>query len=303
MSGTGCSQRDLRNPPERKAEDEAIMAISDQHILIDDLVLHNIIECADLHHRDVVLEIGAGTGVLTEELRKRVCRVIAIESDAAFAELLNRRFENTNVEVVHGDALKIDFSEFGCSFNKIVSNLPYSISSEITFKLLKYPFEMAVLMYQYEFARRMAASHGSKEYGKLSICVQYRSRVELLKIVHPEAFSPEPGVRSAIVRVTPHAPEYEVSDPGFFSRFLTTVFSKRRKKLKNSIASFTRVGDLGLSGEVLDKRPEELPAAELAMLSDKCMPARQERPTSATSGRDSIRGKLEGDPNTHRCRT
>jgi len=79
------------------------MALSDQHILIDDLVLHNIVEYADLHHRDVVLEIGAGTGVLTEELRKRVMKVFAIESDATFAELLNRRFEDTNVEVIHGD--------------------------------------------------------------------------------------------------------------------------------------------------------------------------------------------------------
>jgi 16S rRNA (adenine1518-N6/adenine1519-N6)-dimethyltransferase len=263
------------------------MAISDQHILIDDLVLHNIIEYADLRHRDVVLEIGAGTGVLTEELRKRVRAVFAIESDATFAELLNRRFEDTNVEVIHGDALKIEFAEFG--FNKIVSNLPYSISSEITFKLLKYPFEMAVLMYQYEFARRMAAPHGSKEYGKLSICVQYRALVELLEIVPPEAFSPEPGVRSAIVRVTPRAPEYEVSDPMFFSRFLTAVFSQRRKKLKNSIAAFTDAKDLknlGLTGKVLDKRPEELPAAELALISDKCMMARQERPTGSTDRRN-----------------
>ena len=264
------------------------MAISDQHILIDDLVLHNIIEYADLHHRDVVLEIGAGTGVLTDELRKRVRAVIAIESDVTFAELLNRRFEDTNVEVIHDDALKVEFSEFGFSFNKIVSNLPYSISSEITFKLLKYPFEMAVLMYQYEFARRMAASHGSKEYGKLSICVQYRALVELLEIVPPEAFSPEPGVRSAIVRVTPRAPEYEVSDPAFFSRFLTAVFSQRRKKLKNSIAAFTGVKDLknlGLTGEVLDKRPEELPAAELAMISEKCMMAHPERSTGAAACR------------------
>nr|QNO48545.1 ribosomal RNA small subunit methyltransferase A [Methanosarcinales archaeon ANME-2c ERB4]QNO48948.1 ribosomal RNA small subunit methyltransferase A [Methanosarcinales archaeon ANME-2c ERB4] len=260
------------------------MAISDQHILIDDLVLHNIIEYADLHHRDVVLEIGAGTGVLTEELRKRACKVIAIESDAAFAEMLNRRFENTNVEIIHGNALKVEFPEF--SFNKIVSNLPYSISSEITFKLLKYPFKMAVLMYQYEFARRMAAPHGSKEYGKLSICVQYRARVELLEIVPPEAFSPEPSVRSAIVSVTPHAPEYEVSYPAFFSRFLTAVFSQRRKKLKNSITAFTGVKDLknlGITGEVLDKRPEELPAAELALISDKCMMACQERSTGATT--------------------
>ncbi len=144
-------------------------------------------------------------------------------------------------------------------------------------------------MYQYEFARRMVASPGSKEYGKLSICVQYRARVELLEIVPPEAFSPEPGVRSAIVRVTPRAPEYEVLDPGFFSKFLIAVFRERRKKLKNSIAAFTGIKDLknlGLSGDVLDKRPEELAAAELAMMSDTCMVACQERSTGTKSGRN-----------------
>ena len=143
-------------------------------------------------------------------------------------------------------------------------------------------------MYQYEFARRMTTSHGSKEYGRLSIGVQYRALVELLEIVSAEAFSPEPGVRSAIVRVTPHAPEYKVSDPVFFSRFLTAVFSKRRKKLKNSIAAFTGVKDLkdmGLSNDILDKRPEELPAAELAMLSENCLMARQERSFGATASR------------------
>ncbi len=240
------------------------MARSDQYTLIDDLVLHRIIEYAHLQESDVVLEIGAGTGVLTEKLAEHVCKVIAIESDASLARSLGQRFKGTSVEVVHGDALKLTFPRF----NKVVSNLPYSISSKITFKLLKHPFEEAILMYQYEFARRLAASHGSKDYGKLSICVQYLADVELLEIVPPTAFSPQPGVRSAIVRLVPRAPEYEVADRNFFSRFLTAVFSQRRKKLKNSIAAFTDVRNLGLSGGLLNMRPEELPAAKLAEISD-----------------------------------
>ncbi|RJS72116.1 ribosomal RNA small subunit methyltransferase A [ANME-2 cluster archaeon] len=238
----------------------------DQYVLIDDLVLHRIIRYADIHPRDVILEIGAGTGVLTEELMKHAERVIAIESDASLVRLLDQRLKNTSAEIIHGDALEIEFSTF--KFNKVVSNLPYSISSTITFKLLRYPFERAVLMYQYEFARRMAAPPGSKDYGRLSICVQYHADVELLEIVPPEAFSPEPGVRSAIVRLTPRAPEYEVSDPAFFSRFLTAIFSQRRKKLKNSIRAFTDIRDLELPDDVLDKRPEELPAKRLAQISD-----------------------------------
>lgn len=246
------------------------MTRSDQYMLIDDLVLHHIITYACIHESDVILEIGAGTGILTEKLAEHAGMVIAIESDAPMARSLTQRFKDTTaglVEVVHGDALKVEFSQFTW-FNKVVSNLPYSISSKITFKLLEHPFEEAILMYQYEFARRLAASHGSKDYGKLSIGVQYLADVELLEIVPPTAFSPQPGVRSAIVRLTPRAPEYEVADRNFFSRFLTAVFSQRRKKLKNSIAAFTSIKDVGLPDDLLNMRPEELPAARLAEISD-----------------------------------
>ncbi len=246
------------------------MAKSDQYILIDDLVLHRIIAYAGLRKSDVVLEIGAGTGVLTEKLAERAERVIAIESDPSFARLLDQRFKNpnntnnTNVEIVHGDALKIEFPRF----NKIVSNLPYSISSQITFKLLEYPFETAILMYQYEFAKRMAASHGSKDYGRLSISVQYKTNVELLEIVPATAFSLEPSVQSAIVRLTMRAPEYDVLNYDFFSKFLNAVFSQRRKKLRNSIKSFANIRGLDIPESLLNMRPEELPAYRLAEISD-----------------------------------
>jgi len=249
------------------------MAKSDQYLLIDDPVLHRIVAYAGLRKSDVVLEIGAGTGVLTEKLAERAERVIAIESDPSFVRLLDQRFKNTdnanntknpNVEIVHGDALKIEFPRF----NKIVSNLPYSISSQITFKLLEYPFETAILMYQYEFAKRMAASHGSKDYGRLSIAVQYKTNVELLEIVPATAFSPEPSVRSAIVRLTMRAPEYDVLNYDFFSKFLNAVFAQRRKKLRNSIKSFTNIRGLDIPEGLLNMRPEELPAYRLAEISD-----------------------------------
>lgn len=270
------------------------MAKSDQHILIDSSVLQRIVEYAGLSSSDVVLEIGAGTGVLTEKLAERVLRVIAIEIDSGYAGVLNRRFRESNVEIINGDALKVEFP----AFNKVVSNLPYSISSEITFRLLAHssdhsgrsdpfepsePFERAVLMYQYEFAERMAAPPGSKAYGRLSIAVQYRADVELLEVVPATAFAPQPTVQSAIVRLTPRAPEYKLLDYRFFSRFLTAIFSQRRKKLKNSIAGFVagfaglsgfaeiscvRLEDVGLPADILEKRPEELSAAALAEIAN-----------------------------------
>jgi 16S rRNA (adenine1518-N6/adenine1519-N6)-dimethyltransferase len=126
----------------------------------------------------------------------------------------------------------------------------------------------------------MAAPPGSKAYGKLSIAVQYRAEIELLEVVPATAFAPQPGVRSAIVRLTPRAPEYKLLDYSFFSRFLTAVFSQRRKKLKNSIAGFVagfsgfaelsgvRLEDVGLPADILEKRPEELSAAALAEIAN-----------------------------------
>src|SRR3990172_11759599 len=153
----------------------------DQHFLIDEKVLGRIIEYGQLNSSDTVLEIGAGYGNLTEKLARKAGKVIAIEADAELASSLNRF---NNVEVFIGDALKLDFPYF----NKVVSNLPYSISSPVTFKLLEYEFDMGILMYQYEFAKRMVAAPGSKDYGRLSIAVQYRANVQIMEVVPRLAF-------------------------------------------------------------------------------------------------------------------
>ncbi|HEY6586498.1 MAG TPA: 16S rRNA (adenine(1518)-N(6)/adenine(1519)-N(6))-dimethyltransferase RsmA [Candidatus Methanoperedens sp.] len=239
----------------------------DQHFLIDEQVLGRIIEYGHLNSLDTVLEIGAGFGNLTEKLARKAGKVIAIEVDPELASSLNR-FDN--VEVIVGDAMKQDFPHF----NKVISNLPYSISSPVTFKLLENKFDIGILMYQHEFAERMVAIPGSKDYGRLSIAVQYRANVEIMEVVPRLAFSAPPQVNSAIVRLVPRPPPYEVNNVDFFMKFITAAFSQRRKKLKNAIlnnAAFLGINDKALEKlppDMIDRRAETISPEELAKLSD-----------------------------------
>ena len=240
---------------------------NDQHFLVDKRVLDRIIEYGDLNSSDIVLEIGAGYGNLTELLAKRAGKVITFEIDPVLAAQIKR---SNNIEIVVGDALKMDFPRF----NKVISNLPYSISSPVTFKLLGFKFDFGILMYQLEFAKRMVAVPGSKDYGRLSITVQYYADVNILEVVAPAAFSTPPEVSSAIVKLIPRPPPYTVKNENFFMRFLMAVFSQRRKTIKNAILN--NAGLLGIkdnaigaiSDEILRKRAEVFSPQELAELAD-----------------------------------
>lgn len=247
----------------------------DQHFLIDEQVLERIIGYGKLDHSDTVLEIGAGYGNLTAKLAKRAGKVIAIEVDPELAPSIKKL---ENVEVILGDALKEEFPHF----NKVISNLPYSISSPVTFKLLEHGFELGILMYQHEFAKRLVASPGSKDYGRLSIAVQHHARVDILEVVSRHAFSTPPEVDSAIVRVVPRPQPYEIRDVDFFMRFITAAFSQRRKKLRNAIlnnAAMLGIKESALEKlpqDILEQRAETLSPEELAKLSDLLVALRKD---------------------------
>ncbi|MEA3293691.1 MAG: 16S rRNA (adenine(1518)-N(6)/adenine(1519)-N(6))-dimethyltransferase RsmA [Euryarchaeota archaeon] len=239
-----------------------------QHILIDQYVLDRIIRYARLTDEDTVLEIGGGTGNLTRKLSQVAGNVVTVEIDPYLAEGLNKT-SATNVTVIQGDALKVHLP----FFNKVVSNLPYMISSPITFALFHYNFDYAVLMYQLEFARRLLATPKTRNYGRLTVTAQYHASIEMLETVPPDAFKPNPKVNSAIVKLTPQDPPYKINDLDFFKEFLKAVFSQRRKKLKNSIqAAAPRLGIplsniSGIDPGLLDMRPEDLAPDELARLA------------------------------------
>ena len=203
-----------------------------QHQVIDPTVLEQMVDYAELSRDDVVLEIGAGVGNLTLLLAARAGKVIAVERDRRLMIVLGERLEgHSNVELVCGDALQIELPKF----NKVVANLPYGISSDITFRLLGRKFELAVLMYQREFAKRLAAKPGSDDYSRLTVNAYYRASVELLGELPPEAFFPQPKVTSAIVRLKPREPPFEVADENMFFNVVRALFQHRRQRVRNAL--------------------------------------------------------------------
>jgi len=233
-----------------------------QHFLNDCAILDRIARYADLKASDVVLEIGPGTGFLTEVLASRSKQVYAIEVDPELASGLKGRFPN--VDIIQGDALKLDLP----GYNKIVSNLPYQISTKITLRLLPRPFDLAVLMYQKEFAMKMVAGPGSPDYGRLSVITAHYARAEIMESVPRSAFRPEPHVDSAIVRLWPRHDRVGVDDD-FFMRLVTALFGNRRKKVKRALAAagISREVQSGLDPSLLEERPEKLSAGDIEGLA------------------------------------
>ena len=228
---------------------------------MNEAIALRIAEYADLGPDDWVLEIGPGEGSLTAALAARADQVYAVEIDPELAAQLTGRF--SNVQVVTGDALKVELPE--C--NKIVSNLPYQISSSLTYRLLSRPFDMAVLMYQWEFARRLKAAAGSDEYGRLAMTAGFFCRIEVLEKVSKMAFRPVPQVDSAIVRLLPR-PDRPPGEAADLIRLAEGLFNNRRKKVKKGLASLgAGPQDLAeLDPDLLEKRPEELSSDEAAGL-------------------------------------
>jgi len=200
--------------------------------VVDPAILERMVGYAGLSHDDVVLEVGAGIGNLTSLLAERASKVIAIERDRRLVKILRERLKgDPNVEIVHGDALRIEIPKF----NKVVANLPYGISSDITFRLLERELELAVLMYQLEFAKRLVAKPGSDDYSRLTVNAYYHAHVELLDEVPPAAFFPRPKVTSAIVRLKPREPPFEVVNEKIFFNVVRALFQHRRKRVRNAL--------------------------------------------------------------------
>jgi len=231
-----------------------------QHV-IDSGLLERMIGYAEVSGEDEVLEIGAGIGNLTRLLAGHARKVIAVERDGRLIKILREQLRGRpNVKIVHGDVLLIELPKF----NKVVANLPYGISSDVTFRLLERDFELAVLMYQWEFAERLTARPGSNDYGRLTVNVYYRADVELLEKVLPSAFLPQPKVFSAVVRLRPRKPPFKVVDERAFFDVVRALFQHRRQKVRNALYhSFDQVfPDVKLlksqKRELLDKKlPKE----------------------------------------------
>lgn len=216
-----------------------------QNFLTDETVLLNIVGAAELSADSCALEIGPGMGVLTRELAQRAEKVTAVEIDTTILPVLSKNLEAyDNVSVINQDILKVDLhklfeEQFGGRPARVVANLPYYITTPILMKLLEsdVPIESIVIMIQREVADRLAAEAGSKDFGAITLAVQYRAEVEHICDVPPEAFEPMPKVWSSVVRLIPREkPPVSVTDEAHFFRLIKAAFAMRRKTLTNALS-------------------------------------------------------------------
>ena len=245
----------------------------DQHFLVDGRVLDRIAGYAAGLDTGHVLEIGAGTGGLTDRLLAASDRVTAVERDGRLAAFLREEFADDvaagRLDVVEGDALAVEWP----AFTACVSNLPYGASSPLLFRLLPRGRPL-VLLVQREFADRLVADPGTDDYGRLSVTAGHYAEAELLEVVPPSVFEPPPAVESAVVRTTPREPAYEVPDDERFFDLVTAIFTQRRKTTRNAIRNTAHRSGLAdpdalveaADPSVLDRRPERLSPAEFAAL-------------------------------------
>lgn len=247
-----------------------------QNFLTDPRYLRKIVEAAQVSDQDLVVEIGPGLGHLTRELAARARKLIVIELDDRLIPLLNGEFgSSANVEIVHADALQYDYGSLPGT-GKVVANLPYYISTPIIQRLITHRsrFSSLTLMLQREVAERIAAEPGGKEYGYLSVLVQYFAIPRLEFTVPAGAFTPRPKVDSAVLTlVMRERPEHIVADEDLFLRVVKAAFSQRRKTLRNSLSQLghpRELMDAVRAGTGIDpgRRAETLSVVEFGVLAD-----------------------------------
>ncbi len=256
-----------------------------QNFLIDENILHKIVQGAEITDKDRVLEIGPGVGTLTRALALRAADVTAVEIDSALLPILNETLNDfSNIRIIHGDILKLDLTKLvqdifqGQTF-KVVANLPYYITTPIIMRFLEeeQPFSSITVMIQKEVAERMAAKPGTKEYGALSAAVQFFTQPRIIGKVPATVFMPPPKVDSIVITLERRdEPAVAVDNRQDFFRVVKAVFSQRRKTLLNTLYS-AKLVDLdkdGLREKIQclgidpQRRGETLSLEELARLAN-----------------------------------
>ncbi|MEL6381631.1 MAG: 16S rRNA (adenine(1518)-N(6)/adenine(1519)-N(6))-dimethyltransferase RsmA [Cyanobacteria bacterium J06626_18] len=268
-----------------------------QHWLQSKSVLNSIVAAAELNDRDHVLEIGPGTGVLTQQLLNQAATVTAIEVDYDLCRKLEKQFAGVNnFFLLQGDVLQLnlatalDTRPTFQSPNKVVANIPYYITGPILEKLLgtllqpnPTPFENIVLLVQQEIANRLAAAPGSKAFSGLSVKVQYLADCDIICEVPPTAFKPPPKVFSAVIRLCPRPFPLQAQDRRLLQQLVKLGFASKRKMLRNNLASVIDRADLLTLFEELNipenVRAEDLSTVNWVTLSNKMLEGRQQDST------------------------
>ena len=241
-----------------------------QHFLTDRHYLERIVAAIDPRPGETVVEIGPGTGLMTEALAARVRPVHVVEIDRELAAALRARFTPDEVVVHEADALEFDFAAVPGPL-RVVGNLPYNVSTPILFRLAALAGRLVdgVFMLQKEVVERMVAAPGSEDYGRLSVMLQARFAMALALRVPPGAFTPPPKVDSAVVRMKPlGADRPRARDEAFFAQVVSAAFSQRRKTLRNALRALVPQEAFAAAGIDPGRRGETLSVAEFIALAD-----------------------------------
>lgn len=241
-----------------------------QHFLTDRHYLQRIVAAIDPGPGDAMVEIGPGTGLLTEALAAKVERLHVVEIDRDLAAALRERFSPERVVVHEGDALEFDYTRLPAAL-RAVGNLPYNVSTPLLFRMAAIADRLrdCVFMLQKEVVDRMVAGPGTREYGRLSVMLQYRFAMSLALRVPPGAFTPPPKVESAVVRMRPLGNDrLRARDESAFARLVAGAFGQRRKTLRNALRDSVTDAAFGSAGVDPVRRGETLSVAEFVRLAD-----------------------------------
>lgn len=242
-----------------------------QHFLVDTGAIDAILRSVHASKDDVVVEIGPGRGAITAALAADAGQLHAVELDRDLVARLRRQYDGSPTVTIHeADALSFDFSTLGDRL-RIVGNLPYNISTPLLFHLLNYRDRILDMhfMLQKEVVDRMAASPGSKAYGRLGIMLGCHLNIESLFDVDKSAFDPPPEVTSALVRLDPLPPgTFDIADEALLAKLVTSAFMKRRKTIRNSLKDHVAIADLEAVGIDPGLRPEQISIAKYVELSN-----------------------------------
>lgn len=250
-----------------------------QHFLTDLNIAHNIVDALS-EDLESVIEVGAGTGVLTQYMIEDLKdKFYVVEIDRESIDYLKTHFPALGDHLIHGDFLRTDLSKFGDSKVGVIGNFPYNISSQIFFQVLKYKNQVVevVGMVQKEMAERMAAKEGSKTYGILSVLMQAWYDIDYLFTVNENVFNPPPKVKSAVIKMRRNEVEDLGCDEKLFVNIVKQSFNQRRKTLRNSLRSLLTPEII--NDEIFNKRPEQLSVREFIELTQFIGKAREQETT------------------------
>ncbi len=246
-----------------------------QNFLHDENIIHRIIQSINPLETDNIIEIGPGLGAITRQILKRTGKIQVVELDRDIIPKLKIQCLNAGDLIIHqADALKFDFHSLLQQSQqplRVIGNLPYNISTPLLFHLFDYIDDVADMhfMLQKEVVQRMAASPGNKQWGRLSIMVQYFCKIEMLFLVPPTAFNPAPRVESAIVRLIPHQQKPFIADNfSVFEQIVISAFGQRRKTLRNALKKWITVEELQQLDINAVLRPEQLQLAEYVKIAN-----------------------------------